>query len=398
MSSPWTDMAAPQAWALIGVAWVSLGLARGRLARDLTRALLNLGLVGLLLGPMGLGLVALGLAIIYGAVALHVRHHPRARLVDGLVVALLLALFFSHKQAPLDPAASWLAHVSRAALEGVGFSYLALRALDLLRQLRMGLSPPPTPLDLVNYLLPFHMLTAGPIQPYAAYVAGAAAPPPQEDTTARLRRWIEGLERIASGMVKKFVVAGAISATLLTDFSTSGWALFVEMNAFYLWLYFDFSAYSDIAVGVGRLCGVPTPENFNRPLSARNLTVFWERWHISLSEWVRAHLYIPTQLRLARATHNRRPVLISAVAFSVAFSLCGLWHDVSTRFLLWGALHALGLSVCNAYRHLLVKRYGRKGVREGYMKRRVTRLAATALTFEFVAASLTFAFHPGLGL
>ena len=85
------------------------------------------------------------------------------------------------------------------------------------------------------------------------------------------------------------------------------------MQLNYLWLYLDFSAYSDIAVGVGRLMGVATPENFNRPYLARNMIDFWERWHISLSLFIRRNMFIPIQLALMRRTDGRRPLLVASV-------------------------------------------------------------------------------------
>jgi alginate O-acetyltransferase complex protein AlgI len=139
---------------------------------------------------------------------------------------------------------------------------------------------------------------------------------------------------------------------------------------------------------------VATPENFDRPLSARNITVFWERWHISLSLFIRRNLFIPVQLGLVRRYPRVSPLLAASLAFTVAFLLCGLWHDVSLRFLLWGGMHAFGLVVCNLYRSALKARLGSRGVRR-YMEIRPIRWLATAITFEFVACSIAFALYPG---
>ena len=97
-------------------------------------------------------------------------------------------------------------------------------------------------------------------------------------------------------MFKKFVLANALEAAFLTAFRARGPYFFLEVQLNYLWLFLDFSAYSDIAVGIGGLLGVATPENFNRPYLARNSIDFWERWHISLSQFIRRNLFIPIQV------------------------------------------------------------------------------------------------------
>ncbi len=100
-------------------------------------------------------------------------------------------------------------------------------------------------------------------------------------------------DRIASGLFKKYVLANLIKRLFLTDYRSAGLYVLLEVQLTFIWLYLDFSAYSDVAVGVGRLMGVATPENFNRPYLARNIIEFWERWHISLSQFIRRNIFIP---------------------------------------------------------------------------------------------------------
>jgi D-alanyl-lipoteichoic acid acyltransferase DltB (MBOAT superfamily) len=194
-------------------------------------------------------------------------------------------------------------------------------------------------------------------------------------------------------LFKKFVIAQAVHAVLLTGFAARGPYLLVEVQAYYVWVYLDFSAYSDIAVGVGRLLGRATPENFANPLAARNITEFWERWHISLSQFVRRNVFIPIQLALGRRSDGAHPLANACVAIAIAFVLVGLWHGISVRFLAWGALHALGLIATHIYRHVLLARLGRKGVK-AYLARPAIRAIATLLTFEFIAFSLALVVYP----
>jgi alginate O-acetyltransferase complex protein AlgI len=100
----------------------------------------------------------------------------------------------------------------------------------------------------------------------------------------------------------------------------------------------DFSGYSDIAIGAARLLGIRLPENFNWPYAARNLQEFWQRWHMSLSTWIRDYVYIP--LGGSRVSLWRR-----AMNVFVAFALCGLWHGAAWHFALWGIYHGAGLAV-----------------------------------------------------
>jgi|GEM_PF-570439 len=401
VSPSWLDPSGARLWLLVGGAWALLNLAPPR-ARPGALAALNLGAVGLLTGARGLALAVAGVGLLWGALALAARLEDRGagagagagagRAARWGAAVGLVALFALHKRHELAAGAPALAPALELA-RALGFSYVALRALELLR----FCARPPAPHALVGYLLPFHMLTAGPLLSYESFaraegLAATAEEAGRETSAARWARWLDGGERVARGMVKKFIFADALAGVALTGFEARGVALWVEVNLFTVWLYLDFSAYSDLAVGVGRLCGLATPENFAAPLGARNLTEFWERWHISLSQWLRRHLYTPLQLTLARATHNRAPALASAAAFGVSFTLCGLWHDVSWRYLAWGALHAAGLAACVFYREWLTRRFGRRWVRDVYMRSRAARLLSAALTFEFISATLYVAF------
>jgi D-alanyl-lipoteichoic acid acyltransferase DltB (MBOAT superfamily) len=276
-----------------------------------------------------------------------------------------------------------------AVLASLGFSYVFLRLLDVTRCVAEGRSPAPSLPNTVNYLVPFHMLAAGPIQSYDDFVRAPADGAPLTVSTA-----LAATERLAWGLFKKFVLASAISHVFLTAFTVGGWYFLLEVQLFYVWLYLDFSALSDIALGLGGLLGLSTPQNFNQPYLARNVINFWERWHISLSQFIRRNLYLPMQIWLARRTDNSYPLACSSLAVLVSFGLCGLWHAIDLRFLAWGVFHAAGLIVNNLYRDFLVRRLGAKGVR-AYLANPAIRIAAIAVTFEFVAFSLTVFQLPG---
>lgn len=346
--------------------------------RRVVLALVNAGF--LMLVSRRAALVALGLLLAqWVALQVIARLAERAlRWVSGAALLGLLLLFVLNKRPELavlgpKPLAQ--------ALAMIGFSYVFLRAIEQLRHVVESKRAPDL-LEHINFLVPFHMLTAGPIQSYAEFLKQPSVPEPL-DVDGVL--W--AIERVVWGLFKKLVLAHFIERLFLTGFTGTPLYSLLEMQFFFLWLYLDFSAYSDIAIGVGRLMGVPTPENFRAPYLARNLVEFWERWHISLSLWIRRNLFTPIQLWLVRRWPEQSPLLSASVAFGVSFLLCGLWHNVSIRYLCWGAMHAAGLVVTNLYRDRLKRRLGAKGLKE-YLARPGLRVVATVATYEYVAASL----------
>jgi D-alanyl-lipoteichoic acid acyltransferase DltB (MBOAT superfamily) len=264
----------------------------------------------------------------------------------------------------------------------IGYSYVALRMVELLRAVFERRHRAPGLPAAVNYLLPFHMLAAGPIQSYDDYVRQADL---HVDPTAK--DVLVGCERIASGLFKKFVLAHLLQLLFLTNLEAGGAYFLLEMQVTFVWLFLDFSAYSDIAVGVGILLGVATPENFNRPLLARNLVDFWERWHISLSEFIRRNIFIPLQVALMRQNGGATPLMSALVSVGVSFVLCGLWHGLGLGFLLWGAIQAGGLATTRIYGHALTARLGRKGMPR-YLANPWFKAAGVFLTFEVQAVAL----------
>src|SRR5208282_4285771 len=140
----------------------------------------------------------------------------------------------------------------------VAFSYVVLRMVELLRAVFEGRHAAPDFPSVINYLVPFHMLAAGPIQDFGDFVN---QPPQRPNLTASVA--LQYSERIVWGLFKKFVLAAILDKVFLTGFRVHGWRWVLEAQLFYLWLYRDFSALADIAVGIGGLRGLATPENFD---------------------------------------------------------------------------------------------------------------------------------------
>jgi D-alanyl-lipoteichoic acid acyltransferase DltB (MBOAT superfamily) len=228
------------------------------------------------------------------------------------------------------------------------------------------------------------MLAAGPIAAFEDH-----SRKPFEHVPLRKDRVIDGLELIARGLFNKFVICYILDQVFLQDFQSTGPAFILEMLVFTFWSYLDFSAYSMIALGIGYLAGVPTPINFRNPFAGRNLIDFWDRWHISLSTFVKNNVFMPIYITLMRRPGPSRPLLYASVATMVSFVLVGLWHGLSLGWFLWGFLHAIGLVIVRYYGHFLQTRLSPSSLKR-YRQSVGVRAVATVITYAYI----TFAFYP----
>jgi alginate O-acetyltransferase complex protein AlgI len=186
--------------------------------------------------------------------------------------------------------------------------------------------------DFALYISLFPQLIAGPIVRFRDI---------RSQLKGRTESWNHfyvGVMRFCWGLSKKVMIANSCGQIADVIFSLDLALLDTKVAwlgaiAYTLQIYFDFSGYSDMAIGLGMLFGFTTPENFNRPYSAINVTDFWRRWHITLSQWFRDYLYIPLG-------GNRRGILRTCFNMAVVCVLCGFWHGANWTFLVWGVYHA----------------------------------------------------------
>ncbi len=229
---------------------------------------------------------------------------------------------------------------------------------------------------LLLYLSFFPKLLAGPIVRFgdaAPQIAARQTAP--EDTAA-------GLRRFARGLAKKVLIADAVGAAADAVFALAPEALDARLAwlgaaAYTLQLYFDFSGYSDMAIGLGRTFGFRFPENFNYPYVSLTLTEFWRRWHITLSRWFRDYVYIPLG-------GNRRGKGRTALNKLIVFLLTGLWHGAGWTFVLWGAWHGLFLMLESAAKPFFARL---EGSRAGRAALRLYTLLTVTLGFVIFRAA-----------
>ncbi len=187
------------------------------------------------------------------------------------------------------------------------------------------------PLDLALYILLFPQLIAGPIVRYHDIADQLIR------RTVTSRDFAIGIRRFILGFGKKMLVANNAAAAADTLFALPTAALSTDLAwlgiiCYTIQIYFDFSGYSDMAIGLARMFGFRFPENFNYPYIAASITDFWRRWHMSLSRWFRDYLYIPLGGNRGGAGRTYLNLLI-------VFFLCGLWHGASWNFVAWGLYH-----------------------------------------------------------
>jgi D-alanyl-lipoteichoic acid acyltransferase DltB (MBOAT superfamily) len=291
------------------------------------------------------------------------------RLLLGVSLAINLGLLVGLKLLPLLTAGrfAWLFTLS--------LSFYCFQSLTYTIDLYFGEMRPTT--SYLAYLassLFFPSMTAGPIPRQGKLLDQLAKPfafSSEDSGRAMLL--------ISTGLVKKLLIADYLANNLVARvFDTPALYSSVEtltaVYAFALQLFFDFSGYTDIAMGAALLLGIRLPENFRQPYLAVNLADFWRRWHMSFSNWLFTYLFDALPKR------RKHPLLSYGYAVLITFILGGLWHGISWTFLIWGVLHGLALGVVFAWK------MGRKYPSRHWW----AKLLGGLITFHFVCFAWIF--------
>lgn len=218
----------------------------------------------------------------------------------------------------------------------LGISFFSFQAVAYLVDVKRGVMPAEASLPRFTLAMAFFpKITAGPIVRFGPLLPALSRPRPS------LAGFRDGAFRFAVGLAKKTLVAGALAPVADAAFSRGATldmgTAWLGLACYTAQIYFDFSGYTDMALGLGRLFGIELPENFNHPYVATSVRDFWRRWHISLSTWFRDYLYIPLGGGRASPWRVRLNLL-------VVFALCGVWHGATLNFLAWGLWHGAFLA------------------------------------------------------
>jgi len=266
-------------------------------------------------------------------------------------------------------------------LPPLGISFFVFEFVHYLVEVYRGHPSIRNPLHFGLFAIFWPSLVAGPIKRYGQFIPdllkGVSC---VGSTNVAL-----GLLQVCVGIMKKTV------ADDLTIWIEIYEPEFATMDYLWRWVFFlalafrilcDFSGYSDMAIGYARMLGIALPINFNWPYLARNLADFWNRWHISLSSWIRDYIYIPLG-------GNRHGTVRRVINAAIAFAICGLWHGAEWHFVAWGLMHGTGLAVSQNYR----KSFGPPGRVIAVMFDRVP-LLGWGVTFLFVGFGWILFFYP----
>lgn len=270
--------------------------------------------------------------------------HKIALYRTGVVINLTQLIVLKYSSFTLDPLFGLLGastHLSKLAeiIIPVGISYFTLQGIGYLINVKMGWEKPEKNLpNFLLYILFFPKFLSGPIERSNHFL-------PQLKLEGRVSEEsiTAGLKLILTGVFKKVAIANQLAPyaihpltnSIYTDGLTS-WVIFILQP---LYLYFDFSGYTDIAVGVAKMFGINLLPNFNKPFFSENMTTFWKRFHISLSSWFNDYIFRQTSFR-----YRRWGNMASLYALFITWMLFGIWHGAGWTFMVIGVLQTLAIS------------------------------------------------------
>ena len=282
------------------------------------------------------------------------------RLLCALSIILSLGLLLYFKYANflvenLNAILGWMHHEPipwmKVALP-IGISFFTFQSITYTLDVYRNVTPPSKKLtDYVLYIMMFPQLIAGPIVNYNSVAAQLI------DRTSTMEDRVVGFYRFIIGLAKKVLIANTLAAYADQVFAmnysdlatTTAW---LGILSYTFQIYFDFSGYSDMAIGLGKMMGFKFPENFNDPYTSRSVTEFWKRWHITLGNFIMNYLYIPLG-------GNRKGKGRMYLNLWLCFLLSGLWHGASWNFVLWGAFHGLFICADKLFLKDLLKKTGK---------------------------------------
>jgi len=298
----------------------------------------------------------------------------------GLVANILFLFSFKYVNLFLSPFGGLLGQ--KLALPDwrmpLGLSFFTLTQIMYLVDTYQGLNEPNSLFDHAMFVAMFPYIGSGPL-------VRARALLPQFRTFSaggtRMEVACRGLFLCSLGLAKKVVLADSFAQIADAGFggqsSLSTLEAWSSSLAYTLQIYFDFSGYSDVAVGSACLLGIDIPQNFNAPYGSKSISEFWQRWHISLSNFITNYLYTPILRSMGRAS-----LYTSAVATVLAMGIAGLWHGAAWTFLVFGLLHGAGLSANQIWKKKRMK---------------MPDWLGWLVTFVFVNISFVFFRSPSIG-
>ncbi len=286
----------------------------------------------------------------------------------------------------------------------LGLSYFLFRQIDFIMQYEYlkETQVKLTFLDYINHLLNFYTLLAGPILRYEEFVTdfySPVKPLTKQDIFG-------GLNRALNGYLKIYVVSAIMSyhasywfnglknhSNIIT--TAGAFFLFAFFNCWYI--YFNFSGYCDIVNSFASLAGFTLHENFNRPYLAASVAEFWNRHHITLSEWIRDYLYSPMFKALLTGPCAKNAALGQYIALFLTFTIAGIWHGTDGNYLTYGLFQGLGIVVATSFKSWR-KKHWPKEKNKAWEKDIRVLTAGRIITWSYISLTFSFVGYDVLGL
>jgi len=328
--------------------------------------------------------------------AVQTRRWPRVLWVTIPIAIAFLAWVKRYAFLGLVLPDAWLGH----GLTIVGVSYMTFKTIHVLVDRHEEQLPPVHFWPFVHYQIGFFSLVSGPIQRYGDYLAFwdriDRGPGSAEETVRNWGRVLGGIVKIGvPGALALAVWEAAMQGTAaLGSFDAPLWRLCLIFYAYPVYIYFNFSGYCDVVIGAAGMFGMRQVENFDRPWLARNMIDFWDRWHMSLTAWIRDYVFLTSY----KAVVQRWPAHARSGGVALLFGallLAGIWHGSSWNFVVFGLVHGLGVAAARVWTDTLKQRLGRRGLQRYDANPWIRRVAVVA-TFHYACFSFLF-FIPGLG-
>jgi len=263
----------------------------------------------------------------------------------------------------------------------LGISFYSFRLISYLIDSYRGLLKRAPLHEFLMYIIFFPTYPVGPIERFGRFQK-------QFDNTLQCKpEYIAvGWWRILLGVFKWTVVANWLLKRHAEDIVHGNWAglstdkLWVKAYAYSLYIYTEFSAVSDIAIGCSLLFGFKIMENFNWPYLRTNISQFWRNWHISLTTWLTDYVFTPISRRLMKTPLKKTMILVAITGYIITMFLCGIWHGDDLTFAIWGLYHGVGLAIWKIWSELKLRYFRRKILPKG-----VGAVLGCLLTFHFLA-------------
>ena len=362
----------------------------------------NLVLLLTLLSPFTLGYLVAVSSLVFGVgYFINKTNATTAKRVATGTVVLLIAEFCVRNYPDLYKAIDLPVFNARKPTEWLlsrlGMSYILFRHIQYIVDSYKGKIKKYNWLDYVNFILFFPNFLAGPIDVYNNFKRWQDKP---EGQFKRALLW-PGVARVFMGLIKKYAIVPlffteATDYTLLEADYGFGAGISMSLALYSIYIYLDFSGYSDIAIGTGYILGVRTPENFQSPYFATNIADFWRRWHITFSTFLRELIFKPIVKTIGKKLSSWPRLSVSIIGYILTFVICGIWHGHTNNFLYWGLWHGIGLAVYKAWSMSGLRNKLEEALSGSSASRAFSYSIAVLINFVFVTVGwVFFNYKPG---